>query len=155
MQRKSSQLVTLQAQLAVLSRTIAEIQRELKAAPPARAAAGAVRTGAPSYRLLGQEFLARNANDTLVSVFRHFAELEPEFPEHFRRAARYLGRSRPYVGGSPQEVYPGKPKLWPETAEFAPGWYVGTNENNSTKIKLLREACKVIGLRFGVDLQVQ
>jgi hypothetical protein len=160
MQLNSTQLANLQAQLATLSRTIAGLRRELKApaSPPATAVPVPVRPTVrpqfPGYRLLGQEFTARNANDILVALFRHFAELEPAFPERFQRAVRGIGRSRRYVGRSPQEVYPSKPKLWRSTVEFAPGWYIGTNENNKTKLKLLRRASEVLGLRFGSDVRV-
>lgn len=157
MQLDSAQLATLQVQLAVLNRTIAELQRGLKAQPPAPAPAPRAVAQPPcsGYRLFGQDFATRNANDTLVALFRHFAELEPGFPDRFQQAARAIGRSRRYVGRTPQEVYPGKPKLWASTAAFAPGWHIGTNENNMTKLKLLRLACQVIGLRFGSDVQVR
>jgi len=155
MQPDSRQLVTLKSQLAVLSRTISKLQRELEPPAPRPPSARAAHSIAPGYRLYGQDFAARNGNDILASVLRHFAELEPEFPERFCEAARRLGRSRRYVGRSPQEVYPNKPKLWASTVEFAPDWYVGTNENNETKLKLLRSACRMLGLRFGADLQVR
>jgi hypothetical protein len=41
------------------------------------------------------------------------------------------------------------------TVEFVPGWYIGTNENNATKLKLLQLACRVIGLRFGRDVEMR
>jgi hypothetical protein len=71
MQLNSTQLAHLQAQLATLSRTIAGLQRELKtpASPPATVVA--VRPLLPGYRLFGQDFTARNANDILVALFRH------------------------------------------------------------------------------------
>ncbi|MBK1719315.1 hypothetical protein [Thiocystis violacea] len=107
------------------------------------------------YELWGQRFTARNGNDALVSILRHFAELAPEFPEQYSRAVKTLGRKRPYVARTVEAVYPGKPGLWKFTEVFAPGWYVGTNESNDKKLDLLRIACQTIGLRFGKDLKVR
>lgn len=147
--------MTLKTQLAVLSRPISKLQRELEPPAPRPPSARIVHSTAPGYRLYGQDFAAGNGNDVRTSVLRHFAELEPEFPERFCASVLRLGRCRCYFGRSPQEVYPNKPKLWASTVEFASGWYVGTNENNDTKRKLLRSACRTIGLRFGVDLEVR
>ena len=154
----STQLANLQEQLTQLQRTIAELQRTprqprriLKARSVARET---TRPRSNGYRLFDQEFETRNAAETLVQLLAHFAELDTSFPEGFRQAAAALGRSRRYVGRTPKEVYPGRPDLWSQTGEFAPGWYIGTNENNPTKLKLLRCACAVIGLRFGTDVHV-
>jgi hypothetical protein len=148
-------LTSLRAQIAALNHTLDGLQRDLRAPEPARPAKPVPVRQAPGYRLFGQDFPARNGNDVMVSVFRQYAELEPGFPERFAQAASRLGRTRAYVGRSPQAVYPGKPKLWAATVEFVPGWYLGTNENNATKLKLLRAACRVLGLRFGGDLQIR
>lgn len=155
MQLDSLQLESLRTQLATLTRTIADIERGLKPAPQETAPRTSTKPQSPGYRLFGQDFSTRNANETLVALFRHFAELEPAFPHRFQQAPSVIGRSRRYVGRTVQEVYPGKEQLWDMTTQFAPGWYIGTNENNGTKLKLLRLACRVIGLRFGKDVEAR
>ena len=155
MQLDANRLTSLRAQIAALNHTLDALQRDLRAPEPVPPPKPAPLRQAPGYRLFGQDFPARNAAETLTSVFRQLTELEPRFPERFAQAASRLGRTRAYVGGSPQAVYPGKPQLWAATVEFAPGWYLGTNENNATKLKLLRAACRVLGLRFGGDLQIR
>lgn len=151
----TAQLVHLQHQLTALQHSIAEVQRRLKAPLTPPIPGGTRKPRARGYWLFGQEFQTRNANETLAALFRHFAEFAPEFPERFRQKARTIGRSRCYVGRTPQDVYPDREQLWEMTAQFAPGWYIGTNENNATKLKLLRVACRVIGLRFGKDVEVR
>jgi hypothetical protein len=150
----TAQLTLLQNQLAALQWTIAGLQRGLDAhapVPPTPLPTHSPRSG---FRLFGQDFPTRFAKETLVSLLRHFAELEPKFPARFQEAARSIGRSRRYVGRTPQEVYPMKPGLWKHTEPFAPGWLVGTNENDSKKRELLKLACQIMGLRFGRDVQV-
>lgn len=151
----TTQLVDLQNQLTALRRTIADVQRGLKTPPTPPRQRSTVKQSTNGYRLFGQAFQTRNANETLVMLLRHFAELDPEFPERFRKEARNIGRTRGYVGRTPQEVYPNKEQLWQMTVEFVPGWCIGTNENNATKLKLLQLACRVIGLRFGRDVEVR
>lgn len=155
MQLDANRLTSLRAQISALNHALDGLHRDLLAPEPVPSPKPVPLRQAPGYRLFGQDFPARNGTDTLISVFRQFAELEPRFPERFALAASQLGRTRAYVGRSPQAVYPGKPKLWAATAEFAPEWYLGTNENSTTKLKLLQVACQVLGLRFGGDLQIR
>jgi len=42
-----------------------------------------------------------------------------------------------------------------QTTEFAPGWFVGTNETNGKKAELLRIAIDVLGFLWGHDLKVR
>lgn len=150
----TAQLTQLQMQLAALQQTIAGLQRGLEAPPPAPATSAATRAPRSGYRLFGQDFPTRFAKETFVGLLRQFAELEPTFPARFQQAAATIGRSRRYVGRTPQEVYPMKPGLWKHTEPFAPGWLVGTNESDAKKRELLELACQVMGLRFGRDVQV-
>jgi len=146
-------LTVLRAQLVALNRTIARMENDLKGSTKPRPKRSVdVLSRSCGYTLFDQPFSEPNAKEAMISVLRHFAEFEREFPQRFQQAVRGLGRSRRYVGRNPQEIYPFKSKLWKETAEFAPGWYIGTNENNETKRKLLRCACEVIGVSYGVDV---
>jgi len=149
-----AQLAQLQNQLAALQQTIAGLQRGLDVPAPVPAPLPALRPLRSGYRLFGQDFPTRFAKDTFVDLLRQFAELEPAFPARFQQAASRIGRSRRYVGRTPQEVYPMKPGLWKHTESFAPGWLVGTNESDDKKRQLLKLACQVMGLRFGRDVQV-
>ena len=148
------QLAELQSQLAVLQRTIANLQKGIETPVSMSATPPTTRWLVSGYRLFGQAFPTRFSKDTFVGLLRHFAELEPAFPERFQLAARSIGRSRGYVGRTPQEVYPGRPRLWAQTEPFASGWMVGTNESDDKKRQLLKLACQVMGLRFGRDVQV-
>ena len=150
----TTQLTQLQNQLFALQWTIAGLQQQIEAPPPVPATSPATLAPRSGYRLFGQDFQTRCAKETFVALLRHFAELEPAFPARFQQAARGIGRSRRYVGRTPQEVYPMKPGLWKHTEPYAPGWLVGTNESDAKKLELLKLAFQVMGLRFGRDVQV-
>ena len=113
-------------------------------------------SGDIGYTLFGQTFPAKDGNDIFVGILRHFAEFDEMFPERYQKAVSKIGRKRCYVARTPHEVYPGKKNLIRSaTQQIAPGWFVGTNENNAKKLKLLRKACDVLKLEWGKDLKVQ
>lgn len=120
--------------------------------PAPAASLPASRSGPLRYRFEGQELTARSANDILVHVARTLAGRQPAFLERFAAEAR--GRSRNHVARRREGVYPGQPHLIERVIELVPGWYIGTNVSNVQKMRLLESACRVAGLRFGVDLVV-
>jgi hypothetical protein len=154
-------LDALRAQVKQMNRTIAALEGGLNPRTPStlKPQLPAARPTV-TYALLGQVFPARSGNDILVSVFRHFAELDPDFPGRFKKrllaelAKAPKSSKRGYVGRTPQELYPGSPSLWKYAEEFAPGWLIGTNESNEKKLTLMRLACRVMDLRWGCDLKV-
>ena len=113
------------------------------------------RIGEIGYTLFGQTFRAANGNKIFIEVLRHFADLDETFPVRYSMAVRSIGRTRRYVARRREDVYPGKPNLLSATAEFASNWFVGTNEDNGKKIKLLRVACDVLDLQWNQDLKVR
>lgn len=144
----------MQTQLIALQRTIVRVQRGIETPAPIPRTLPATRALFSGYRLFGQDSPTRFSKDTFIGLLRHFAELEPAFPACFQQAVRSIGRSRRYVGPTPQEVYLGRPGLWTQIEPFAPGWVVGTNESDVKKSQLLKLACQVMGLRFGRDVQI-
>ena len=108
--------------------------------------------GRLSYTFEGQTRTVRSAIEVLLNVVRTLAQRDPTFCERF--AVEAAGRRRNHVAQRPEDVYPGQPQLLKYVVEIVPGWYVGTNISNRDKTRLLEAACKVAGLRFGVDLVV-
>ena len=64
------------------------------------------------------------------------------------------GSIRTYIGKTRSELYPQTPHLEKEAVEFAQDWFVATNISNVMKEKILRMACDVAGVRYGIDLKV-
>ena len=52
-------------------------------------------------------------------------------------------------------IYPGREDLSSYTAEVCQGWWVGTNYSRTDVRRLLRAACQIAGLIWGVDLRVE
>ncbi len=78
----------LRALLAELTRTLGQMKRALErqSSPqklPTPSATITQPKGRFVYELFDQEFSVRNGTDVMVSVLRHFAKLDPEFPERF------------------------------------------------------------------------
>lgn len=125
------------------------VEKELRQPPPTP------RTNETGYTLFGESFRAENGNMIFVDVLKHFAEFDETFPVRYSKAVGQIGRSRRYVARTREDVYPGKPKLLSVTVQFAPGWFVGTNEGNDKKLRLLRIACDVLDLQWNQDLKVR
>jgi hypothetical protein len=143
----ANRLTSLRAQIAALDCALDGLQRDLRAPEPMPQPSPLRQ--APGYRLFGQDFPARNGNDTLSSAFRQFAELEPRFPERFAQAVSHLGRARPYVGRSPQAVYPGKPNLWAATVEFAPSGTLAPTRTARPSLNCCRRPARSLDSSLG------
>lgn len=107
------------------------------------------------YKLFGQWFRAFTGNDIFVCVLRHFSEFDPTFPELFASRMGSVGRTRSYVAKRIEDLYPGRTDLSHYNKQFATGWYVGTNESNTKKLRMLKIACEVMDIRYGIDLCVR
>lgn len=166
------ELTTLQAELVVIQVTGVRIQQRLsslldeynkepfmKIRPKHQVARRMTKSGARDatrrgYELFGEYFPFNNAQETMVAVLTTFAELDSDFSEKLARDIRPTIKRRPFVARSRSALYPDSPHLVSASREFAPGWWIATNESNERKIRLLRHACKVLHLNYGSDLRV-
>jgi hypothetical protein len=101
------------------------------------------------YELFGKRQTASNAAAALVEILKAIADRYPDKMAAVSVAAR--GRSRNHIARSPEEIYPARPDL-ARAAEIAPGWLLGLNIANREKIRIIREACQVVGISFGADV---
>jgi hypothetical protein len=109
----------------------------------------------PGFEYKGLWYSRANATEVMVDVLSHLAEDEPLFLERYVASLRSIGTKRRYVAQDRNDLYPGRPHLARNSREFAKGWYVGTNENNQTKLRLIKAAARAARLTFGIDLRVQ
>ena len=107
-------------------------------------------TGQIGYTLHGKTTPSRNAVEVLVHVLDELSKRDASFIT--RLASRKHGRSRRYVAGSREELYPGRPDLAEYSKQLSNGWWVGTNYSKSNITQIIQLACEVAGLRFGYDL---
>ena len=104
-----------------------------------------------TYTLHGQALTAPNASVALVEIVRAIVVGNEEKLAELARAVS--GTKINYSGRSPQEINPAKPHL-ARAVEIAPGWSVGLNTSNKTKMGIIRAACEVFCLRIPDDLEV-
>lgn len=111
--------------------------------------------GGFGYELFGQWHRASTGTEILVSIFREFSQKNTHFPEQFAQKMRGVGRTRTYVAQKAVDLYRGRPDLAENSVKFTDGWFVGTNESNERKLMLIKKACEVMGIKYGVDLRTK
>jgi predicted type IV restriction endonuclease len=105
-----------------------------------------------TFELFGKQQASPHAAAALVDILQAIARRFPTEMEAIADSAK--GRSRNHIARSPEEIYPARPDL-ARAAEIAPGWLVGLNIANREKMRIIREACRVTGLTFGVDVKIE
>ncbi len=100
--------------------------------------------------LLGESWCVSSLREVLVTVLGILADLDSKFLQQFSFAG---GRTRKFVARHREAIYPGRNDLVQYTAEVRPGWWVGTNYSKADVVRILRAACDLSGIEFGVDLK--
>ena len=135
-------LAAIQAAEASIQHLFSEIET-LKAPaeppPPPPAPKG------PGYWLDGKWTPKWTAVDVMVCVFTEFSRIDDAFPERFARESINYGRTRKHIARTRNMLYPDRPDLMVHSREFFPGWFIGTNESNATKRRLIRAAADIMG----------
>jgi excisionase family DNA binding protein len=107
------------------------------------------RAGNIEYVLLGKRHVASTAIGMLIDVLRALDARDTEF---LPSLSKEKGRLRRYVARRPEDLYPGRPDLSHYSSELRPGWWVGTNHNRKVIESILKKACHVAGLKWGIDI---
>jgi hypothetical protein len=101
--------------------------------------------------LRGQQCTAANAGLALVEILRHVVAADVgRIPELARAVS---GTKVNHIAQSPAEINPAKPEL-ARAVEIAPGWSVGLNISNKTKMGIIRTACELYGLQMPEELDI-
>lgn len=106
------------------------------------------------YTLFAQTYQARNGADLMVGIFGKLADQDPDFLERFATLPKTSRQKRPYLARTKRDLYPGSPHLVDNAHELRTGWWIDTHMGNSQKMKLIRKACEVAGIKFGTDLVI-
>jgi len=94
----------------------------------------------------------RAAADEHAEILRAvLAGREGKLPE---LAHAVSGTKINHIGRSPQEINPAKPHL-ASAVEIAPGWSIGLNISNKTKMGIIRTTCDILSLRMPEDVDVR
>jgi excisionase family DNA binding protein len=104
------------------------------------------------FRLLGKANVARSWIEMVAYVLHELAERDERFLDRFSQEG---GRSRRYIAPNRDELYERRPDLAQRfSRRLANGWWLGTNYSRKDLLSILRKACEIAGLEYGVDLVV-
>ena len=106
------------------------------------------------FTLFGQFFSAKNPTDVYFQVFEELTKRDATFLPRFAALPKH-GKKRRYLAQTPEELYPGQPKLVGAAHQLTSGWWLGTNYSTASKEKIIRLACEVSEIQFGTGLKLQ
>lgn len=101
-----------------------------------------------------KKFPYTNAKEAVIFVLTELAKADATFLERCANHPEIRGRKRQYIARTPAELYPDRPDLHEFNEPLPGGWFLATNLNNGFKMRVLRIAAEVAGLRFGTDLVI-
>jgi len=146
----------LREQVQLISRGVLGIQQASASRGPKRRAqpreTNQLTAKVTEYTLYGQVRRAQDGADLMVRVFNELAERNSNFLEQFAALPKSSRQKRPYLARNPENLYPGSPHLISNAHKLRPGWWIDTHMGNPQKIKLIRRACDVAGIRYSFDL---
>jgi predicted type IV restriction endonuclease len=105
------------------------------------------------YKIFGERRYANSAMSAYVDIMRALAARNPKFLK--AAAERLRTATRNNLAQRRGDVYPKKRDLIDQTIELVPGWWLGTNLPNDQKIRMIKKACELEGLKFGKDIAVE
>lgn len=105
-----------------------------------------------SYKLFGIERSTSNAKNALIDIISEIAKRHPDQLPKIALAVRT--RSRNHIAQSAIEIYPARPEL-ARAADIGHGWLIGLNISNREKMKIIRAACSVTGVKFGEEITIE
>jgi excisionase family DNA binding protein len=107
------------------------------------------RTQAVQLLFRGEQFDMPSYSTAVIWVIEKLAAADGTFLS--RLGAIRRGKRR-YVAQSRDDLYFNRPDL--PAKQMRNGWWIGTNYKRADFERMLRTACEIAGLRFGVDLVI-
>ena len=120
--------------------------------PPEITQPSAVRTGTGVLR--GKQVSYGTAKKAMVFLLSELAKADATFLQRCSQHSAFRGRTRRYIAQRAADLYPDRPDLMESHDELPGGWVVGTNLNNQLKMRIIKGAAEVAGLKFGRDVIV-
>ena len=107
------------------------------------------------YTLYGELYGARNWKEAMIGIFNKFIEKDREFVNRFRRMhPQYWNDTRQLIVDRQDEVYLKSPHLIKHARQLDNGQYMDTNLSQDHIETRIKDACKVMGFRYGDDLDL-
>ena len=108
-------------------------------------------SGPIQFKIFGEQRETPTAALALVEILRALVTLDPDKVSELSVALRK--RTRSIVDRSPQLINPNRPDL-AEAVDIGNGWMVGLNLSNQDKMRVIRTAAQIYGLRMPEDLRI-
>ena len=109
-------------------------------------------SGHYEYRLFHVDYSESSLKAAYVSCLRSLQARDSAF---YSTIAEEETRARRIIANEPEKLYKNTPELAAQHAERIDGnWYVDVNLSESQVIQRLKIACKVAGIEFGSDLEL-
>lgn len=135
------------------SANLAEIRKAtVTKRPPEIVQPSSLRTATGVVR--GKQFSFDTAKEAFVFVLSELATADATFLQRCSQHPAFQGRKRRYVAQHAADLYPGRPDMVKNHCVLPGGWVVGTHLSNESKMKILKGAAEVAGIKFGRDVIV-
>jgi len=122
-------------------------------ASPTQVAASPTGKDVVRWRVRNQAGVGRNAVEAFVSALTSLFEQYPN--EQAKMAKAVATRGRNNIARTVADIYPSKPEIAARNHKaLINGWLVGTNESNATKARIFAAAANAVGLRLGVEVEL-
>ena len=126
---------------------------ELTLAPQHEPISRNIRTYLIGYTLYGKKYKTSRWKEALIEIFNEFITRDPEFVSNFRRTyPRYWTNRKQLVADRQNEVYLGSPHLMDRAYQLNNGQWMDTVLGQGPIVSRIKDACEVMGLRYGIDL---
>jgi hypothetical protein len=105
------------------------------------------------WRIRNQSGVGRNAVEAFVAAL---SALFGQFPNEQEKIAEAVAtRGRNNIARTVADIYPSKPEIAARNHRaLVDGWLVGTNESNATKARIFAAATHAVGLKPGVEVDL-
>ena len=106
----------------------------------------------PRFTFRQQTESFNSGAELMGAIFEKLASEDSGFCARY--SDQHGGRVRRYVAKTKALLYPGHPERETASHPLPGGWWLATHCSNSAKMRRIKEACEVAGLKFGTDLIV-
>ena len=105
------------------------------------------------YTLYDKRYSTNRWKEVLIGTFNEFIARDLEFVSNFKRAhPRYWTNRKQLIADRQNEVYLKAPHLMTRAYQLNNGQWMDTVLGQGPIVSRIKDACEVMGLRYGVDL---
>ena len=120
-------------------------------APPKPPPPPPISPGESHYTIFrGEKTNHRTATAVLVQAFTLLAEEDPDFLRQY--GDKYRGPIKRRVARTRDEIHGDNRRVRAQCRKLPGGWWIDTCLNNDTKVRYIKDACRLAGVEFGREL---